>query len=307
VSAELEGEKMAIRNQVRGSEDSGAFGGPGGGSGLSGPRTPMTPPAPRTRPLPQVRLPWTIPPLLDEHLWPSTKGDLSTERDAQRRRRSVMPESPALPELPPPVMEPAGEDDFPSRDDQETPVLPIGRADPLEVEMAEKASQQAAVQAGQQQQQQPFAQTLAAGDPTDAQLSAGARQALQAPADAPFASGASFFEQAAMGNGSQGPGADNGNVILSMGAGGAGGGVEVAMLQNLMSQFGGGGGMPAATGMGASAMGAGGMCSGGAMNMAGGGLPGLGGGLGGIGLRRISRLVPRPIAELLLMLSAENC
>eukprot|EP00308_Calcidiscus_leptoporus_P021367 CAMPEP_0119375204 /NCGR_PEP_ID=MMETSP1334-20130426/34310_1 /TAXON_ID=127549 /ORGANISM="Calcidiscus leptoporus, Strain RCC1130" /LENGTH=683 /DNA_ID=CAMNT_0007393443 /DNA_START=117 /DNA_END=2168 /DNA_ORIENTATION=- len=44
-----------------------------------------TPPA---TPSIQPTVEWVTPPLLDESLWPDTKGDLSTEREAQRQRRS---------------------------------------------------------------------------------------------------------------------------------------------------------------------------------------------------------------------------
>ena len=58
---------------------------------------------------PQATLPWCTPPLLDQSLWPEVKGDLSTERDAQRQRRAMVPEAryhsaadiPATPHEPP--------------------------------------------------------------------------------------------------------------------------------------------------------------------------------------------------------------
>ena len=95
----------------------------------------MAPPmSPQNSNVPIVQIAWTIPPLLDENLWPSTKGDLSTEKDVQRRRRSMAPETPAIPDPPPPLTEPPPEDDYPQRDDSETPLLPTnGRVDPVEV------------------------------------------------------------------------------------------------------------------------------------------------------------------------------
>ncbi len=41
---------------------------------------------------PQPTVAWTTPPMLDERLWPESKGELSAEREAQQRRRRETPE-----------------------------------------------------------------------------------------------------------------------------------------------------------------------------------------------------------------------
>ena len=41
---------------------------------------------------PQPTVAWTTPPMLDERLWPESKGELSGEREAQQRRRRETPE-----------------------------------------------------------------------------------------------------------------------------------------------------------------------------------------------------------------------
>jgi len=87
---ELEAEKQAMLAQRVGANNSvdlsGGVGGGARGMGVLG--AAPAPARPSGPPRPQPRIPWKTPALLDEKFWPSTKGDLSSERDTQRRRRS---------------------------------------------------------------------------------------------------------------------------------------------------------------------------------------------------------------------------
>ena len=223
------------------------MGGMGGGPGMGGMGMGMgaigalgapsaAAPATPERKRPVVTVAWYTPTLLNEQYWPQVKGDMSTERDVQRRRRSMVPEAPAFSDAP--ISEPKPEDDQPTRDDSETPILPMGvDADPKP--------------AAEQQQQQA----------ADVKLEQPAQQQGGLLGSA--------------GLGALGGGAGGGLGALGCGGMGAlgapasaaptGGGVEVNLLQNLMAQFGGGGGM-ANGGMAHGGMANGGMANGGMAN-----------------------------------------
>ena len=242
-------------HRARFSEDAGAFGGLAAGStsgvdvrcyaerGARGcNHTPTAPVASPSRPSPPLRLPWTMPPLLDELLWPSTKGDLSTERDAQRRRRSVMPETQSLPGSPPPIAEPRLADDLSTLDDSDTPILPIGR-NLLNVELAGKAVHEMTPTV-QAHRGGTHPTLVARGRSSTSVCSLKTKQhsdaqpmATVAAADLNPTSNPGYFESdtANMGgaNAALGKPTESGSSML-----GSASSVEVAMLQNLMCHMG---------------------------------------------------------------------
>uniref|UniRef100_A0A7S3AVJ2 Serine/threonine-protein phosphatase 1 regulatory subunit 10 n=1 Tax=Haptolina ericina TaxID=156174 RepID=A0A7S3AVJ2_9EUKA len=74
----------------------------------------------------QPTLPWREPPLLSETLWPAVKGDLSTEREAQRQRRARSLAREATGDVENPSEPPVG-DSQPTRPDSMTPLIPLER------------------------------------------------------------------------------------------------------------------------------------------------------------------------------------
>jgi len=131
---ELQGEKAAMQRRRDGSLDLGVHQLPWGmvatepsarpdaqadrrGAGAGG-----APPAG-----PQETLQWRTPPLLDQSLWPEVKGDLSTERDAQRQRRAMVPEARyhSVQDMPATPHEPPEHEQLPQRDVRLTPTIPL--------------------------------------------------------------------------------------------------------------------------------------------------------------------------------------
>jgi len=204
LSAELEAEKK-LRASILHGVDHSAFRAEVIVSGAA----PAQPSAARG---PVATMEWSTPPLLDEHLWPSVRGDLSTERDTQRRRRSMVAEASAFDDVTP-IHEPAPEDDYPSRDDIETPVLPMGE-DGLNALPAVEPP-------------------VATADMPDAGLPQppSAAEGMQQPAAMSIG-----------GFGGLGAFGGSAGAMGVMGGGGSGGGAEVNVLQNFMAQFSGGGG-----------------------------------------------------------------
>ena len=78
---------------------------------------------------PQPTVAWTTPPMLDERLWPESKGELSAEREAQQRRRRETPEVKytRVQDVPGTPAEPPLEQQAPDRDDRLTPIVPSGQ------------------------------------------------------------------------------------------------------------------------------------------------------------------------------------
>jgi hypothetical protein len=76
---------------------------------------------------PQATLLWRTPPLLDQSLWPEVKGDASTERDAQRQRRAMVPEARyhSAADIPATPHEPPEHEQLPQRDVRLTPTIPL--------------------------------------------------------------------------------------------------------------------------------------------------------------------------------------
>ena len=142
----------------------GSVGAPGAGSnvGMGASAAAPAAPAPPVRRGPVATIPWYTPPLLDEQFC-TGQGRPQHGRDVQRRRRAWF-EATAHSDAP--IIEPSPQDDWPTRDDSETPLLPLG----LDVDAKPAGSQVA--------QQQPPADVQQAGQEQDQQQQSGAFGAM---------------------------------------------------------------------------------------------------------------------------------